>query len=105
MSPQKARLVAMSARSYCAAEAQAMGLVDVVTSAETFPKTIKAEVRSLARTSPDAVSALKRFYAEPDGRARLERGAEMTRALLQSPHVGKAIREFMAGSSLPWEAR
>jgi enoyl-CoA hydratase/carnithine racemase len=105
MSPQKARLVAMSARSYCAAEAQAMGLVDVVTSAETFQKTIKAEVRSLARTSPDAVSALKRFYAEPDGRARLERGAEMTRALLQSPHVGKAIREFMAGSSLPWEAR
>jgi enoyl-CoA hydratase/carnithine racemase len=105
MSPQKARLMAMSARSYSAAEAFAMGLLDVVTPAATFQKTIKAEVRSLGRTSPDAVSALKRFGAEAEGRARLERGAETTRALLQSAAVAKAIREFMAGGPLPWEAR
>jgi enoyl-CoA hydratase/carnithine racemase len=104
MSPQKARLAAMTARSYSAAEAQALGLVDVVTSAEAFPSTVRAQVRSLARTAPDAVGALKRFSAEPEYRVRLERGADVTRTLLQSAHVGKAIREFMAGGRLPWEA-
>jgi len=108
MTPQKARLVTMTAGSYGAAEAQAMGLVDVVTSAEVFESTVRAHVRSLARTSSDAVGALKRFCAElasPEGRAVLERGGEMTRTLLQREHVGQAIREFMAGGRLPWEAR
>ena len=104
MSPQKARLLAMTARSYGAAEAQGFGLVDVVTSGETFQKTLREQVRVLGRTSPDAVSALKRLGAAEDGRAKLERGAEMTRTFLQSAHVAKAIREFMAGGALPWAA-
>ena len=108
MTPQKARLVTMTAGSYGAAEAQAMGLVDVVTSAEVFESTVRAHARSLARTSPDAVGALKRFCGNlmsPEGRAVLERGGEMTRTLLQRERVGQAIREFMARGRLPWEAR
>ncbi len=108
MTPQKARLVVMSAGSYGAAEAQTLGLVDVVTSADTLVATVRAHARTLARTSPDAVGALKRLRGSlglPEGRAVLERGGEMTRTLLQSEHVGHAIREFMAGGPLPWEAR
>jgi enoyl-CoA hydratase/carnithine racemase len=108
MTPQKARLVTMTARSYGAAEAQGMGLVDVVTSVEALAPTVRAHVRSLARTSPEAVGALKRFCAElasREGRAVLERGGEVTRTLLQNEQVGQAIREFMAGGRLPWETR
>lgn len=108
MTPQKARLVTMTAGSYGAAEAQALGLVDVVTSAEALDPTVRAHARSLARTSPDAVGTLKRFsgnLVSPEGRTVLERGGEMTLELLQRQHIGQAIREFMAGGRLPWEAR
>lgn len=108
MSPQKARLVTMTAGTYGATEARAMGLVDVVTSVEALDATVRAHVRSLGRASPDAVGALKRFrgdLAAPEGRAVLERGGQMTRTLLQNERVGQAIREFMAGGRLPWEAR
>jgi len=108
MTPQKARRVAMSAASYGAAEAHAFGLVDVVTSTDTLVATVHAHARTLARTSPETVGALKRLrgnLAVPEGRATLERGGAMTLTLLQSEHVGQAIREFMAGGPLPWEAR
>lgn len=108
VTPQKARLVMMSAGSYGAAEARALGLVDVVTSTDSLVATVRAHARTLARTSPDAVGALKRLrgnLASPEGRAVLERGGELTLELLQSEHVGQAIREFMAGGPLPWEAR
>jgi enoyl-CoA hydratase/carnithine racemase len=108
MSPQKARLVTMTAGSYAAAEAQTMGLVDVVTSADALEPTVRAHARSLARPSPGAIGALKRFCADltsPEGRAVLERGGEMTRTLLQNEQVGQAIRDFMAGGRVPWEAR
>lgn len=108
MTPQKARLVVMTAGSYGATEAQALGLVDVVTSAEALEPTVRAQARLLARASPDAVGALKGFWADlmaADGGARLERGGELTRTLLQREHVSQAIREFMAGGPLPWQAR
>jgi enoyl-CoA hydratase/carnithine racemase len=108
MTPQKARLVILTAASYGAAEAQALGLVDVVTPADALEPTIRAHARWLARASPEAVGALKRFCADlvsPERGALLERGGEMTRAFLQREQVGQAIREFMAGGRLPWEAR
>jgi len=108
MTPQKARLAAMSAGSYSASEAHTMGLVDVVTSADALGATIRGHARSLARTSPDVVGTLKRLRGSlglPEGLAVLERGAEMTRTLLQSERVGQAIREFMAGGLLPWDTR
>jgi enoyl-CoA hydratase/carnithine racemase len=108
MTPQKARLVIMTASSYGAAEARAMGLVDVVTPVEALEPTVRAHARSLSRTSPEAVGALKRLCAElasREGRAGLERGSEVTRTLLQNEQVGQAIREFMAGGRLPWDAR
>jgi len=85
-----------------------MGLVDVVTSADALEPTVRAHARSLARPSPGAIGALKRFCADltsPEGRAVLARGGEMTRTLLQNEQVGQAIRDFMAGGRLPWEAR
>jgi enoyl-CoA hydratase/carnithine racemase len=108
MTPQKARLVTMSAGSYSAAEAHRVGLVDIVTSVDTLATTMRTHTRALARTSPEVVGTLKRLrgsLALPEGRAVLERGGEMTCALLQKEHVGQAIREFMAGGLLPWEAR
>jgi hypothetical protein len=85
-----------------------MGLVDVVTSAEAFESTVRAHVRALGRTSPEAVSALKELcagLASPEGRAVLEHGGKVTRALLQNEQVGHAIREFMAGGRVPWDTR
>ena len=102
MPPQKVRLLAMTARSYGAGEAQALGLVDVVTADDALAPTVRAHVRSLARTSPDAVGAVKRLCGDLT-RAGLERGGEMTRTLLQREQVGQAIREFMAGGRVPWE--
>ena len=102
MTPQTARLLTMTARSYVAAEAQAFGLVDVVTSADALVSTVRAEARSLVRASPDAVGALKRLCGNL-ARTDLERGGEMTRTLVQREQVGQAIREFMAGGPLPWE--
>ncbi len=106
MTPQKARLVILTGRSYGATEAQSLGLVDVVTSAEAFGATVHAHARSLARTSSDAVGTLRRLCADlsPGGGDGLERGGELTLTLLQRAHVGQAIREFMAGGRLPWEA-
>ncbi len=108
MTPQRARLVAMSASSYGAADAQTLGLVDVVTSTDRLQDTVRARARTLGRASAEAVRVLKRLRGDlalPEGRAVLERGGELTRTLLQSEHVGQAIREYMAGGPLPWEAR
>jgi len=104
MTPQKTRLVTMTARSYGAAEAHALGLVDEVTSADALVPTVRAHVRSLVRASPEAVVALKRLCGNL-ARTDLERGGEMTRTLLQREQVGQAIREFMAGGRVPWEMR
>jgi enoyl-CoA hydratase/carnithine racemase len=108
MSPQKVRLVAMSGVSCGVAEARTMGLVDTVAPVDALDRVVRAHARSLARASADVVRGLKRTgagLAHPEGRAALERGGELTRSLLQSEHVGRAIREFMAGGALPWEAR
>lgn len=102
MTSQKARLFTMTARSYGAAEAHALGLVDVVTSAEALAPTVRAQARSLVRAAPEAVGALKRLCGNL-ARTDLERGGEMTQTLLQREQVGQAIREFMAGGPLPWE--
>jgi len=105
MTIQKARLMAMTAQAYAAADAHAMGLVDVVTSEDTLVATVRAHARALARTSPEAVAALKRLCVDGDRHAALARAGELTRQLLQSRQVGRAIREFMDGGRLPWEAR
>jgi enoyl-CoA hydratase/carnithine racemase len=106
MTPQKARLFTMTGRSHRAAEAQALGLVDVVTADDALAPASRAKARTLLRAAPDAVGALKRLcgtLGSPEGRADLERGGEMTRALLQREHVGQAIRQFMTDGRVPWE--
>jgi enoyl-CoA hydratase/carnithine racemase len=105
--PQKARLAALVGASYDAVAAHALGLVDVLTTADGLERTVDIQVRALLRASPRAVGALKRFTLEVASRetdAALRRGVDLSRSLLADERVREAIRGFLTGGAVPWGA-
>jgi enoyl-CoA hydratase/carnithine racemase len=107
--PQKARRLAVGAASISADRAHELGLVDeLVDDGAEVERALRPLLRNALRTSPAAVSALKRFTAEvaPMGcREGIEAGRAHTTTSLSQPEVLSGIRAFVAGEPLPWQER
>lgn len=105
ISPARARLLAMTAYSRGADEAQALGLVDVVCADEKLESAVNRSLRDVRRIQGDAVAALKRFSAEIEGlplSEGLERGVRETTTTLSQPATLSAVRSFLAEGEAPW---
>jgi enoyl-CoA hydratase/carnithine racemase len=105
MPAQKVRRLALQGQSCGAAEAQALGLVDVVSPVAELPATLRRLTRGLARAHPSAVATFKRDSAESIGlglERGLGRGAEATAATLRDAEVRAGIRGFVTEGQPPW---
>lgn len=100
---QKARLWAMTARSRTAAEACAVGLVDVLLPSEaqaSIESALKKWERQLRRANPDAIRALK--GSSPQLFEAVEQGAAQTARMLAGGRIAEHLRSFLAGEPAPW---
>jgi enoyl-CoA hydratase/carnithine racemase len=98
---------ALTGRAHSAAEAQGVGLVDVVVEPQRLERAINHWVRQLSRANSAAVAKLKSLSAEAPGlgfEAALRRGVSVTAETLRDESVVGGIRGFLAGESAPWEA-
>jgi enoyl-CoA hydratase/carnithine racemase len=106
-SPQRARLLALRARSVPADRALELGLADEVVPEEELARAISRHARALSRSDPGAVAGLKRYTAEIAGldvAGALDRGAEVTATALANPATSDAIHGFLAEGTAPWLA-
>jgi enoyl-CoA hydratase/carnithine racemase len=106
MRPQTARLWMLTGTTHTAEEAQAAGLVDVVTDGAELPRELKRWLRKLGRAHPRGVATVKTLSMELPrlelGEA-VERGRESTASALEDPGVRAGIRAFQEDGILPWE--
>lgn len=105
IAPQRARLLALTAYSRGAEDAQALGLVDVVCADEKLAATVGRSLRDVSRVKGSAVAALKRFSHEVEGlplAEGLERGVRETTGTLSQPATLLAVRSFLSEGEAPW---
>jgi enoyl-CoA hydratase/carnithine racemase len=105
LSPQRARLLAMTAYSRSAEEASALGLVDVVCAEDKQAAALRRSLRDLGRAQHGAIAALKRFSSEIESRPFAEglaQGVRETTARLGQPEILAAVREFLSEGGAPW---
>lgn len=105
MSPQKARLWALSARGHGPEEALAAGVVDRVVEGSSLESALRRVVRELGRTRPLAVESLKAFSGRA-GRLSLEsaliEGGELTLEMSFDPAVANALETFREFGVIDW---
>lgn len=104
MPPHVARQWTVSAHSRSAAEGHAAGLVDVLVADGQLDRAIARGTRTLGRLDPGALRMLRAWARESprhDLPAALQRGAEITAAMLREPAVHRRWSAFAAGES-PW---
>jgi enoyl-CoA hydratase/carnithine racemase len=101
MSPQKARLWALAARTLSAQEAFEIGLVDEVAPAERIEHSLRSWVRRLSRVNPAAVDAWKRYTMGPQFRT-LSSCADAGAARMLDPETRSAVRRFTEEGIAPW---
>ena len=103
--PQKARFLALTARTISAAEAERLGLVDRVVAPAQLDAAVRGVVRDLARPRPESAAAVKALVgglpAAPVSEG-ISAGVRITSAALSRPQVRAAIAAFERGE-LPWE--
>lgn len=107
MTPQKARLLALSGVTRNALWARANGLVDEIASSVDVARERDRHARKLARAWPRSVSALRGWLSElpslaPD--AALARGAAVTADLARDEAVKQAVESFLEEGTAPWES-
>ena len=104
MAPHVVRQWTLSAHSRSAVEAHAAGLVDDLVPTRDLDRAIERAMRTLRRLDPDALRRLRGWARESrqhDLPAALQRGAEITAAMLRQPSVQRRWDAFAAGES-PW---
>jgi enoyl-CoA hydratase/carnithine racemase len=106
MAPHLARQWTISAHARGAAEAQAAGVVDEVTSAEALERRAERARRMLARIDGHALTRFRawarasRELALPEA---VTRGVDVTTALAARPEARRRWRAFSEGAA-PWSA-
>ena len=98
---QRARWMAMTARTTSSEEALAWGLVDAVCGREKTTKVVQGWIRQFRRINPAALAIWKQLTAEPTAHSRAE-AVEATLERLTDPAVREGLLEFLASGSLPF---
>ena len=94
VAPQKARQLALLCESVSAADAQALGLVDVLSEPEKLEMSLQRLVRRLQRAAPAGVLGIKQHVPHLTAlRAALAQGVEATLASLLAPGVREALTQ------------
>ena len=104
MAPHVVRQWTLTAHARSAAEAQAAGLVDELVAAPQLDRGIARGIRSLKRLDADALLRLRAWARESRQHAlpeALQRGADITAAMLKQPSVQRRWASFAAGDA-PW---
>jgi len=99
-----ARHWTVTAHARSAAEARAAGLVDDVVPAGGLDDAVRRAVRTLRRLDPQALCRLRawsRESRESDMSSALQRGADLTAAMLDEPRVRERWQTFADGGT-PW---
>lgn len=108
VSPQKARYIMLSSKTITAEEALRYGIVDEVYNIDAIEKGLRASIKQLLRSSPEALAQVKQFTAENLWNPIAEFRANAIDALTETIHSGKAlsaIRAYQDGSTPDWFAR
>jgi methylglutaconyl-CoA hydratase len=90
--------LAVSGRSLSAAEAEAMGLVSRILSAEGFDASVDEVCQSIAKLPPDAVRRTKKLFYELDGRAfesGIAHGAQANAEARMTEEFREGVRKFL----------
>ena len=106
MSPQKARLLAMTGASESAEWANRAGLFDRVLEPSRLARASRKAERALSRVSPSTVTRLRRLLQEQGGSfdTRLADGAELTAASIGDAEVRRSVTRFLEEGVAPWTA-
>jgi len=101
VTPQKAKLLALTARALNAKEALEIGLFDEVTPTDKMEKALRGWVRRLGRAAPDAAGAWKQYTAGLPLPA-LPHAVEAGAARMLDPRTRSAVRRFIEEGTAPW---
>ena len=107
LSPHQCRYLSISTDRLCAADAQRIGLVDLVVDEEKLETSLKALIRRLLRTSPDAIAEVKNLIDEIGGTSTImeKRFALAKAALLRmagNNDTQNALKSFADGEVPAW---
>lgn len=94
------RSLALTGRTIAAADAHRIGLVDDLAEAGALDRTLDATLDRIARASPDAIAATKRWLTTP--REEMTRAAEALTRWMERDDVRAGVRAFAAGQTPPW---
>jgi enoyl-CoA hydratase/carnithine racemase len=106
LGPVRARWLALSGEKLEASAAWHLGLVDEF--GEDTSLLLAARLKRLLRSSPAAITRLRRFSAEIAGlplAEALAAGVARTAADVEDPEVAAAVAGFLAGVAPPWFVR
>ncbi len=106
--PGKARYLALTTRQITADEAFALGIVDELADRGDMETTLKNRVRQLMRSSPEAMSRVKRLTADmawKDMEYSRRVAVEALAEIAADPAVLDAVRAFRDGATPPWFSR
>jgi polyketide biosynthesis enoyl-CoA hydratase PksH len=104
LTPQTARLFALSAHAWTAEEAHRCGLVDRVVPIESIRKETRNSVRRFSLANESAVAMVKaggERGCDPL-RQEIEMAARQTLATMREPHVRERIRRYLVEGVAPW---
>jgi enoyl-CoA hydratase/carnithine racemase len=108
LTPQRARLLALSGGSRDAAWALSAGLVDELAEPDAIERRAARVARDLGRVSPRSVLDLRGLVDEArllPAREALERGVARTTAAVADPEIRENVRRFVEDGELPWSPR
>jgi methylglutaconyl-CoA hydratase len=105
---QKARYLVVTAKELEASEAHRIGLVDELVPPEELERAARGVVRSVLRSSPEALRHTKEFTAalgDMDFQGRRRHARETLEALLTDERIGRGITAFGSGELPEWFGR
>lgn len=107
MTPQRARLLALTCASQSAEWAQAAGLFDRVVAPDRLDKMKRRARKDLSRVAPSATGRLRdlvhRQSALPWGEG-LDEATEIAAATVADPDIQRAVARFLEEGVAPWTA-
>lgn len=108
LTPQRARLLALSGGSRDAAWALSAGLVDELAEPNAIERRAARVARDLGRVSPRAVLDLRALVDEARRlapRDAIDRGVARTTTAVADPVIRENVRRFVEDGELPWSPR
>ena len=108
VTPGKARYLALTTRMLRGDEAHTIGIVDELIEREKMETSLKKRVRQLMRSSPDALTRVKRLTADmawKDLNYSRKAAVEALTEVAGDPAVLEAVKAFREGMTPSWFSR